>query len=382
MSTVIESDFREPLSKKTTPVSLSVQMRHEFPTARLNIAFEVETPGVTALFGPSGSGKSTLLLAAAGLLKPNSTRIVVDDQILADTEASIWRPPEQRRVGLVFQDAKLFPHMSVLGNLRFGMRRAPETVTANTARFDEVIDVLGIGALLTRRPHTLSAGERQRVAIGRALLARPRLLLMDEPLANLDAARKSDILPYLSRLKSVARLPIIYVTHAMDEVAQLADTIVLIEAGQVIASGALTELSSRADLPLAYRDDSGAILLCRIAAHDRDRSLTRLDGGGATFWVPLIDQAINTAKRIRVPAREVILAGQPPEAISLHNIIAGTVRHIFTEPMRHIAFVEIGLPSGSLLARVTPDAVARLGLATGSRVLALIKSTSIEVLGA
>jgi molybdate transport system ATP-binding protein len=332
---------------------------------------------VTALFGPSGAGKTTIILAAAGLLRPDECRIEVDGQTMADTATGFWLPPERRRAGLVFQDAKLFPHMSVATNLRFGMRRAPP----GTVRFDDVVELLGIAALLDRRPHTLSGGERQRVAIGRALLAQPRLLLMDEPLASLDAARKAEILPYLTRLKTALRLPVLYVTHDLDEVSRLADSMVLIDAGRVIGFGPLAEVAARADLPLALRDDAAALLHYRVAEHDPARELTRLDAGGATFWVPLLDVSFGSEGRIRVLAREVILAGRAPDAISLHNVIPGTVRRIAADTARRAAMVEIALPDGALLARVTPDAVARLALSPGGPVLALIKSTSIEVLG-
>jgi molybdate transport system ATP-binding protein len=358
-------------------MSLSVRLRHDFPAMRMDMKFTVPSPGVTVLFGPSGAGKSTVILAAAGLLRPNDCRIEVDDQIMADTTTGVWLPPERRRAGLVFQDARLFPHMSVTTNLRFGMRRArPGTVT-----FDEVVELLGIGALLDRRPHTLSGGERQRVAIGRALLAQPRLLLMDEPLASLDSARKAEILPYLTRLKTALRLPVLYVTHDLDEVTRLADSLVLLEAGHVVAFGAVEEVAARADLPLARRDDAAGLLHGRVVAHDLNRGLTRLDAAGATFWVPLLDTPVGSERRIRIPAREVILAGKPPESISLHNIIAGTVRQIAADPARRAVMVEIALTEGALLARVTQDAIARLSLAPGSPVLALIKSTSIEVAG-
>ena len=359
-------------------MSLAIRLRHDFPATRMDIAFETPTPGVTVLFGPSGAGKSTIIAAAAGLLRPDQCRVVVDDQVLADTEAGIWLPPERRRTGLVFQDARLFPHMSVATNLRFGMRRT----VPGTVRFDEVVALLGITALLSRRPHTLSGGERQRVAIGRALLANPHLLLMDEPLASLDAARKAEILPYLTRLKTALRLPVIYVTHALDEVVQLADSMVLIEAGRVVGSGTVSEVAARADLPLAQRNDAGALLLCRVAEHDVARELTRLEGGGTNFWVPLLDMKLLSECRVRVPAREVILASKPPDAISLHNIVPGIVHRIAAQAEQRSVLVEIALPSGALLSRVTPDAIVRLGLSPGGPVLALIKSTSIEVLRA
>jgi molybdate transport system ATP-binding protein len=203
---------------------------------------------------------------------------------------------------------------------------------------------------------------------------------MDEPLASLDAARKAEIMPYLTRLKTGLRLPILYVTHSLDEVARLADSIVLIEAGRVLGYGPLSEVAARADLPLARRDDAGALLLCRVAEHEPARELTRLDGGGATLWVPLLDRPVGADLRVRIPAREVILAGKPPESISLHNIVPGEVRRITGDPARRSVLVEIALASGALISRVTPDAIVRLALAPGRPVLALIKSTSIEVM--
>ena len=395
-------------------MTLEFRLRHRFPAAApartpagagpgvtLDIAFTVPGPGVTVLFGPSGAGKSSVIAATAGLLRPDACRIAVGDRILADTETGIWLPPEHRRVGLVFQDARLFPHMSVETNLRFGLRRAPP----GDIRFEEVVALLGLAPLLRRRPRGLSGGERQRVAIGRALLAQPMLLLMDEPLAGLDAARKAEILPFLTRLKTALRLPVLYVTHAPEEVNALADFLVLIEAGRVAGYGSLSEVASRTDLPFARRDDAGAVLECRVGEHDAARRLTRLEGGGATLFVPLMDLPVGGACRARIPAREVILARVAPEGISLHNIIPGTVRRIAQETARHSVMVEIalaggrasvGVPHGGaplddastddvphggvLLGRVTPDAVARLGLVPGGPVLALIKSTSIEVL--
>jgi molybdate transport system ATP-binding protein len=357
-------------------MSFSLTLRHRFPGASLDIAFDVASPGVTVLFGPSGAGKSTIVNAAAGLLRPDFCRICSGGLVLADTEAGIWLPPEKRRAGLVFQDSRLFPHMSVASNLRYGMRRAPP----GDIGFGDIVDLLGIGALLDRRPNTLSGGERQRVAIGRALLAQPRLLLMDEPLASLDAARKAEILPFLARLKTTLNLPVIYVTHALDEAMRLGDSVVLLESGQVAAYGPLQDVAARADLPLARREDAGAVLTCLVAEHDPGRQLTRLDGCGASFWIPLTERPEGSACRIRIPAREIILATRPPEGISLHNIVAGTVRVVQPDTGRRSAMVAIALPSGGLLARVTLDAVQKLSLVPGAPVLALIKSTSIELL--
>jgi molybdate transport system ATP-binding protein len=354
-------------------LSLEVALRHRWGNTALDIAFQAPTPGVVVLFGPSGSGKSSTALAAAGLWRPERCRVAVDGVVLADTEAGVWVPPERRRLGVVFQDARLFPHLGVEANLRYGMRRAPP----GPVRFDAVVELLGIGALLRRRPHTLSGGERQRVAVGRALLAQPRLLVMDEPLASLDAARRTEILPYLARLRDALRLPILYVTHALDELARLADTVVLLEAGQVVAAGPIAEVAARADLPLALRDDAAAVLLARVEAHDPARGLTRLRAGGMAVLVPLLDRPVGAAVRARVPAREVALARAVPEAVSFQNVVAGRVRRVVVGPLA--ALVELEAGGAALLARVTPDAVARLGLAPGVETVALFKSVGVEV---
>ena len=306
-------------------MSLEVRLHHDFAAARIEVEFAAPGQGVTALFGPSGSGKSTVIAAVAGLLRPQQCRIEAGGVLLADIEAGIWTPPERRHIGMVFQDARLFPHMTVATNLRFGMRRTAE----RRIGFDEVVDLLDIRKLLPRRPNTLSGGERQRVAIGRALLAQPHLLLMDEPLASLDAARKAEILPYLARLKEQS-VPILYVTHAFDELLGLADWVVLLDAGSVVASGRLDEIATRPDLPLARRDDAGAVLACHIGAHDPARGLTRLDWGDTPLWMAQLAHPEGSALRLRLPAREVILArpdvANLGDVLSLHNILAGTVR--------------------------------------------------------
>ena len=357
-------------------MTLSVAIRHMVPGFQLDVTFQAPTPGTTVLFGRSGAGKSMIVSTVAGLIRPAVCRIAIDDTVLADTEQQVFMPPERRRIGLVFQDARLFPHMSVATNLRYGLRRAPPGAIG----FDDVISLLDIAPLLERRPHSLSGGEKSRVAIGRALLSQPRLLAMDEPLAALDAQRKAEILPYLARLKGALRLPILYVTHALDEVARLADTLVLIRAGATLAFGPLEQVLSRGDLPLAERDDAGAVLLARILAHDAVRELSELEAAGRRFLVPQMRQAPGTSVRVRIPAREVILAAEAPKGISVHNIIAGTVRGVVPDPGRRAAMVEVALDGSVLLARVTPDAVMRLHLAPGAPVLALVKSVAIEVL--
>jgi molybdate transport system ATP-binding protein len=355
-------------------MSLAVAFRHSFGAVSFDIDFEVPTPGTTVLFGRSGAGKSSIIAAVAGLLRPAAARIVIDGTVLADD--GVFVPPERRRVGLVFQDARLFPHMRVVDNLRYGQRRVPP----GRIGFDDVVDLLALRPLLERRPHGLSGGERSRVAIGRALLSQPRLLAMDEPLASLDAQHKAEILPYLGRLKQALALPILYVTHALDETARLADTLVLVRAGRVLAAGPLQEMLARGDLPLAARDDAGAVLAATVLAHDPSRQLTELAAAGRRLLVPILATPPGAGVRVRIPAREVILAATEPQGISVHNVVAGTVRGIITEQDRHGALVEVMLDGGGLLARVTPDAVARLGLAAGRPVLALVKSMAIEVL--
>ena len=365
-------------------MSLEVALRHRFPGVAIDIAFTAPEPGITVLFGPSGSGKSTVIAAAAGLLHADSSRVVAGGAVLADTARGLFLPPEKRGVGLVFQDARLFPHMRVAANLRYGLRR---TRAAPRIGFEEVVELLGIRDLLERRPHTLSGGERQRVAIGRALLRQPRLLLMDEPLASLDAARKAEILPYLVRLKRRLDLPVLYVTHSLDELLELADHVVLIESGRLRAAGPVAEIAARAALPLAARADASAVLAAQVAGHEPERRLTRLDWGGVTLWVPLLAAEPGRAVRLKVAAREVILARADAPgladallagALSVHNVVPGRVLAL-AEAARQAVLVELAAGAGRLLARVTPDAVARLGLAPGVAVLALVKSMSLEM---
>ena len=357
-------------------MTLSVAVRHRVAGFSLDVAFEAPTPGTTVLFGRSGAGKSMIVSTVAGLIRAEQCRIAIDDAVLVDTGANLFIPPEHRRIGLVFQDARLFPHMNVAANLRYGLRRAP----AGAIRFDDVVELLEIAPLLERRPHTLSGGEKSRIAIGRALLSQPRLLAMDEPLASLDEQHKAEILPYLSRLKQALRLPILYVTHSLDEVARLADTLALIRAGTVLTAGPLEQVLGRGDLPLAARDEAAAVLIARVTAHDCARQLTELEVAGRRLLVPLLRRATGETVRVRIPAREVILATAAPEGISVHNIVAGTVGRVVPDPSRYGAMVEVGLDGAGMLARVTPDAVARLHLAPGLPVLALVKSMAIEVL--
>jgi molybdate transport system ATP-binding protein len=360
-------------------MTLEVAVRNVVPGFTLDAAFTAPTPGVVVLFGPSGCGKTTVLSAVAGLLRPGQGRVALDDTVLLDTAAGVCVPAERRRCGVVFQDARLFPHLSVATNLRYGLRRAPGGSVG--PGFDDVVELLGLAALLGRRPGRLSGGERQRVALGRALLSRPRLLLMDEPLAALDAGRKTEVLPFLIRIRDVARVPILYVTHALDEVDRLADTLVLMEAGRVLACGTPEVLSARTDLPLATRRDAGAVLPCRTLSNDAGRGVTRIGFHGGELTVPLSALAPGTALRVRVRARDVSIATQQPVGLSVQNVLPAEIARIEAMPSGHEAMVSLDLGGSLLLARLTRDAVDRLGLVAGMRVWALVKSIAFDGLG-
>jgi molybdate transport system ATP-binding protein len=350
---------------------------HTFAGFALDVAFTAPA-GVTALFGPSGSGKSTVLSIVAGLLRPQTGRVVLDGATLLDTAARKDMPAELRRCGIVFQDARLFPHLSVETNLRYGASRAPKGAEFDAPGFDEIVELLGIRLLLARRPRALSGGEKQRVALGRALLSRPRLLLMDEPLAALDAARKAEILPFIERLRDVARLPVLYVTHALDEVDRLADTLVLLHAGQVQAMGTVEALSTRTDLPtLSGRRDAGAVVPCTVMARDELSGLTQLAFPGGCLAVPLRPDPPGTMMRLRLRARDVAVATERPHGVSIHNILAGTITQIVPAGP-HEAFVGLAIGPTPILARVTRNAVAKLSLAPGMTAFALVKSTAFD----
>jgi molybdate transport system ATP-binding protein len=348
---------------------LRVVLEHSYRDATLSMAFQAPTPGVVALFGPSGAGKSSLIGAIAGLLRAQRVRVELDGVDLHALR------PEQRSIGYVFQDGRLFPHMNVRANLRYGMLRAPH----GPIGFDDVVDLLGISRLLRRRPATLSGGERQRVAIGRALLCQPRLLLMDEPLSALDQPRRAEILPYLAELRSGLAVPIVYASHALDEVLHLADTLVLLERGRVRAAGPVSEVLARADLALAGRRDAAGVLRGRVSAHMPERRLTAIACGADLVWVPLLDAGPGTPVRLLVPAQEVILATEAPRAISVNNVLEATITAVSEDGDAHAAVVGLELGGGVLLARVTLDAAERLRLRPGRTVLALVKAMSVEL---
>lgn len=355
---------------------LDVDIEHRLGAFALDIHF-ASGRGLTALFGRSGAGKTSAVNAIAGLIRPQRGRIAVDGAVLLDTERGIFVPVHRRRIGYVFQEGRLFPHLTVRQNLLFGRWLGPRRVAASVG-FDDVIDLLGIAPLLARRPGRLSGGEKQRVAIGRALLANPRLLLMDEPLASLDAARKDEILPYLERLRDRGNVPIVYVSHAAAEVARLATTIVLVADGRVQAVGPVADIMGRAgQYPLAGGFEAGAVLAVTVAAHDHDWGLTELAGGFGKLTVPRLDLPLGSAVRVRIRARDVILAADRPSGISALNVLAGTVEALAATGEEALE-VQLRLGAERLLARITRRSGEVLGLAPGCAVFAVIKTVAID----
>lgn len=348
----------------------------------LQTAFEAPSRGATVVFGPSGAGKSALLGTIAGLQRPDHGSIVLDDSALFDSARGIDVPAEDRRIGFVFQEARLFPHMSVRANLEYGRKRRRDA--AVHASFDDIVSLLGIGALLARRPGALSGGEKQRVAIGRALLSNPRLLLLDEPLAALDDPRKAEILPFLERLRDEVGVPMLYVTHAMEEVTRIADHLVLLDAGRALAAGPIAELMSRLDLPLLVdRADAGTILIGTVAGHDPDRGVTRINVGGAEFLLSLVDLPVGHVVRLRVLARDVAIATKRPEELSVQNVLRGRLIEMLERPNQRVLLrIEIGSNAGHavLLSLLTADSARRLHLHSGQEVFALVKSVASSAL--
>ncbi|CTQ33362.1 molybdenum ABC transporter ATP-binding protein [Jannaschia rubra] len=354
-------------------MSLSVALRHRLPAFDLDVAFDAP-PGVTALFGRSGSGKTTVVNAVAGLLRPDAGHVAVNGRTLFDSSARRWLPPHRRRIGYVFQEGRLFPHLTVRGNLLYGHRFAGDRRAG--AGLDRVVGMLGIAPLLARRPADLSGGEKQRVAIGRALLSAPELLLMDEPLAALDEARKAEILPYLERLRDGTDIPILYVSHAVAEIARLATTIVVLDDGRVLRQGPAAEvLGDPALAPALGVRGAGAILSARVVAHHND-GLTELSVEGGRLFLPRIGSPAGAAIRVRIAAQDVMLSRGRPDAISALNILEGTVREVRAGDGPG-AMVVVAIGSQTVLARVTRRSCAALGLAPGIPCHAIMKSVAV-----
>ena len=351
---------------------LEVSLKHRFAGFDLDAQFRAP-PGVTVLFGRSGSGKTTIINAVAGLLSPDQGRIAAGDWVLLDTKSGLQLRPHRRRIGYIFQEGRLFPHLSVRQNLGYGAWFAPKD--APREDMGRIVDLLGLGALLDRRPGALSGGEKQRVAIGRALLSAPKLILADEPLAALDEARKAEILPYLERLRDEVNIPILYVSHAASEVARLASSVVAIEGGRVVAQGPAAEvLGDPAILPAGARE-AGALITARVVRH-HDDGLSELEANGIALFLPRLANAPGTQLRLRIAAHDVILSRNRPEGLSALNILPGLVQDIRAGAGPG-AIVAIDTVAGRVLARVTRRSALALGLAPGVGVHAIVKSVSV-----
>jgi molybdate transport system ATP-binding protein len=355
--------------------SIEARFRVEYGSFSLDVALELAGRGVTAIFGPSGCGKTTLLRCVAGLTRARHGRLRVNGELWQDDAAGVWVPTHRRSLGMVFQEASLFAHLSVQKNLEFGMKRS---AAAAALDFDAVVGMLDLRPLLARRPAKLSGGERQRVAIGRALLVRPSLLLMDEPLASLDQRRKAEILPYIERLRDDIEVPILYVTHSLDEVIRIADHLVLLNAGRVLASGPLASTLTRLDLPTAEADDASAVLEAVIGAQDDVYQLTRIDFAGGCLWIGRVGRALGAPVRARVQARDVSIALTAPVGSSIINVLPAKLTQIADAgPERVHLQVQLGDGSSVLLARITRRSRDALGLAPGMLVYAQIKGVAL-----
>ncbi|WP_295400720.1 molybdenum ABC transporter ATP-binding protein [uncultured Thiocystis sp.] len=351
---------------------IAARFQLDWPGFRLDVDLTLPGRGVTALFGHSGSGKTTLLRCIAGLERSRQGFLSFKGEVWQD--AQTWLPTYRRPLGYVFQEASLFPHLTVLGNLRYGQKR----IAADQRRsLDQAIELLGIGPLLARRPDRLSGGERQRVGIARALAVSPRVLLMDEPLAALDLKRKQEILPYLERLHDALDIPVLYVSHSPDEVARLADHLVAMDGGRVLASGSLGETLARLDLPIRFGEDAGVVLDATVAERDTQWHLARVEFPGGSLWTRDQGQAIGQHVRVRVLARDVSLATQHQEHTSILNLLPGQVDAIADDEHPGLTLVRVRVGESVLLARLTKRSAAALGVAPGQSLWVQVKSVAL-----
>lgn len=344
------------------------------PGLQLDVSFAAPEGGVTALFGPSGAGKTSVVNAIAGSLQPDAGCIRAFGTTLFDSDRGIDVSPEQRRVSQVFQEARLFPHYTVRGNLLYGRRRAASHAQAPS--FDEMVDLLDLGPLLKRRPRHLSGGERQRVAVGRALLANPRLLLMDEPLASLDPHRKAAILPFIERIRDETDTPIVYVSHAVDEVARLSDQVVKIDAGRVVTTGPPVDVLPQDDDRLAGRRDPGVVLQARVARHHPADGLSELAVSGTAIFARLTDLPVGAEVCVRIRAGDVALATERPAPTSFVNVLPGVIGDWHDAGGPEIG-VRVNVSNASVWARITRRSARTLNLAVGDRVFALITAVAV-----
>ncbi len=352
---------------------LSVVKR--WPGFKLRAELEASTPGVVALFGRSGCGKTTLVNIISGLLRPDEGRVELDGVTLTDMRERVSVPVQRRRIGYVFQESRLFPHLGVLANLRYGLRRAPKE--GRFIGLDEVLALLGLEPLLGRRPYQLSGGERQRVALGRALLSQPRLLLLDEPLAALDAARREEVLPYLETLRDKLSIPMVFVSHQLDEVLRLATQVALMEAGEIVASGTLSDISLRPELRSIVGPEAvGAVLDGVVTQVDTSNGMADVQIGRGILHISVPGTHVGARLRIQLLARDIILATEPPRGLSVRNAVEGVITEL-SDDVDQAVLIKVDIGAGtSVLSRVTRNAKAALGLRAGMTIWVLVKAVS------
>ena len=358
---------------------LRVQLVKRRGDFTLDVDFCAPVPGITALFGRSGCGKSTAIALIAGLLAPDEARVQVGDDVLVDTSRHLHVDARHRRIGVVFQEARLFPHLSVMDNLRYGARRLPRDAT-QPIRFDDIVGMLGLGDLTNRRPHQLSGGEKQRVALGRALLAQPRLLLLDEPLASLDQARREEVLPYFEKLRDALAIPIVYVSHQFDEVLRLATRVVLLGNGRLLAEGEIASVSRHPALREIVGPDAVGAVMQGVVEGTDDAGLTKVRVGDAELVVDesALPMTVGQRIQIQVLARDVIVAAARPSGLSVRNLVAARVVSVKPDVGRAV-LVELDIGrTATLLARITASAAEELGLSSDKQVWALIKAVSLR----
>ena len=364
------------MSTTTASTHTGIHARLQLQRADFALDVDLQLPGhgITALFGPSGCGKTTCLRSIAGLERAHG-RVEVNGVVWQDEAARQWLPTHQRALGYVFQEASLFPHLTAEANIRYGLRRTP--AARQRVQIDQLVDLLAIAPLLSRKPSTLSGGERQRVAIARALATSPRVLLMDEPLSALDAERKAEVLPYLDKLQAHLDIPVLYVSHAIDEVARLASHLVLLREGKVVTEGATAQLLTQLDLPLAQSDAAAAVVPATVTHYDSASLLTTAQfNGGALRLVGTQTRAPGTAVRLRIQARDVSVALSAPQDSSILNVLPVRIAAIAPDAQGH-AMLQLQAGAITLLARLSQHSVQQLGLQVGEQVFAQVKGVAL-----
>ena len=361
--------------------TLHLQIKMNRSAFKLDVDLQLPGQGITSIFGPSGSGKTTLLRAVAGLEKNQQGRIQIGANVWQDTQQGIDLPTWQRPLGYVFQESSLLPHLSVTDNLHFGLKRALKSSgnaqTEVAKALQASIELLGIGNLLQRMPDQLSGGERQRVAIARAIAMQPQLLLMDEPLASLDAARRQEIFPWLSKLRDELKMPMLYVTHSAEEVTRLADHLVVLDQGQVKAQGPVSAVLTQVVNPVMVGEDAGALIAGHIGAFDAEWHLSRVDFEGGCIWMRDASLPVGKAVRIRILARDVSLATTEPQNTSIQNQLRCSIQSITADAHPSQVMVVLKCGTEDVLARVTKRAADELGLQVGQSLWAQVKSVAL-----